>query len=49
VDGRACRDDWLIFAELAAGGALACCTGMALDTGGAAAGLTAAPPAYCAG
>jgi hypothetical protein len=24
VDGRACGDDWLTFAELAAGGALAC-------------------------
>jgi hypothetical protein len=48
VDGRACGDDWLTFAELAAGGALAYCTGTTPDTGWAA-GPAAAPPPYCAG
>jgi hypothetical protein len=36
VDGRAGGDDWLTFAELAAGGALAYCTGTTPDTGWAA-------------
>ena len=48
MDGRACGDDWLTFAELAAGGALAYCTGTTADTGWAA-GPAATPPAYCAG
>ena len=48
MDGRACGDDWLTFAELAAGGALAYCTGTTPDTGWAA-GPAAPPPAYCAG
>jgi hypothetical protein len=33
VDGRACGDDWLTFAELAAGGALAYRTGTTPGTG----------------
>jgi putative alpha-1,2-mannosidase len=48
VDGHAYDNDWLTFAELAAGGALAYCTGTAPGTGWAA-GPAAAPPAYCAG
>jgi hypothetical protein len=48
VDGHAYDNDWLTFAELAAGGALAYCTGMTPDTGWAA-GPAATPPAYCAG
>jgi hypothetical protein len=48
VDGRACGDDWLTFAELTAGGALAYCTGTSPDTGWAA-GPAATAPAYCAG
>ena len=48
VDGHASDNDWLTFAELAAGGALACRTGTTPGTGWAA-GPAAAPPAYCAG
>ena len=48
MDGRACGDDWLTFAELAAGGALAYRTGTTPGTGWAA-GPAPAPPAYCAG
>jgi hypothetical protein len=47
VDGRACGDDWLTFVELAAGGALAYCTGTTPDTGWVA-GPAATPSAYCA-
>ena len=47
MDGRACGDDWLTFAKLAAGGALAYCAGTTPDTGWAA-GPAATPPAYCA-
>ena len=48
MDGHAYDNDWLTFAELAAGGALAFCAG---TTPGAswAAGPAATPPAYCAG
>ena len=43
MDGRACGDDWLTFAELAAGGALAYCTGTTPDAVTSAAGASAEP------
>ena len=42
MDGRACGDDGLTFAELAVGGALAYCTGTTPDTGCVATGRGAA-------